>query len=54
MTFYALLTAGFFLLVGSSILRATGGIYSVLYFKVIPAILGIWLLWEAALIYLAA
>ena len=53
MSFYALLIGGAFLLLGASILRSTGGWISFLYFKVIPAILGIWLLWEAALIYLA-
>lgn len=53
MSFYALLVCGTFLLLWGSIVKNTGNGLSFLIVKLLPACLGIWALWEAALLLLA-
>lgn len=53
MSFYALLTAGFFLAMWALIVKNTGGYGSLFVVKLLPAAIGIWCLWEAALLFLS-
>lgn len=50
--FYALLSSGVFLLGGAAIITAKANFLTFLFFKIIPALLGIWCLWEAALMFM--
>jgi hypothetical protein len=51
--FFALLVSGVFMLLWGAIMRNTGNFASLIIVKIIPAILGIWCLWEAAIIYIS-
>lgn len=53
MTFYALLTAGLFLTLWGIVVSNTGGGVSFFIVKLLPAIIGIWCLWEAAIIFIS-
>lgn len=50
MSLYALMTAGFFLTLWGIVVKNTGNFASLVLVKIVPAIIGLWCLWEALLI----
>lgn len=52
--FFALVVSGAFLLLWGAIMTNTGNFVSMIIVKIVPALLGIWCLWEAAIMFVSS